>query len=72
VSKAATATRVAGAYRPARPQLAGPALGAARKAVAAGRAATDVDVLPLTEAVTASEAMESGSRSGRVVLSTGQ
>jgi NADPH2:quinone reductase len=62
----------AGAYLPSHPQLVGPALEAARKAVVAGLAATDVDVLPLTEAVTAHERMESGSRSGRIVLSITQ
>jgi NADPH:quinone reductase len=63
----------AGAYLPAHPQFVRPALEAARQVVAAGLAATDVDVLPLAEAVTAHERMEARSLNGRIVLSvTGQ
>jgi NADPH2:quinone reductase len=42
---------------------------AALKAVAAGLADTEVDVLPFAEAVTAHERMENRSLNGRIVLS---
>jgi NADPH:quinone reductase len=59
----------AGVYVPAHPQELRPAVEAALKAVAAGLADTEVDVLPLAEAVTAHERMESRALNGRVVLS---
>jgi NADPH2:quinone reductase len=58
----------AGAYLPAHPQLVRPALEAARSAVAAGLGATEIDVLPFSQAVTAHERMESRSVNGRIVL----
>ena len=59
----------AGAYLPAHPEVVRPALVAALEAVATGLGATEVDVLPFTEAVTAHERMESRDLNGRVVLS---
>lgn len=60
----------AGAYLPAHPHLVGPALRAARTAVAAGQGETEIDVLPLAEAATAHERMESRDLAGRIVLAT--
>lgn len=58
----------AGAFLPTHPQLVRPALEAARSAVVAGLAETVVDVLPLTQAATAHERMESRTLSGRLAL----
>ncbi|MFI5894929.1 zinc-binding dehydrogenase [Actinoplanes sp. NPDC051513] len=58
----------AGAYLPAHPQLARPALEAALKAVAAGLGDTEVDVLPFAEAAIAHERMENRTLNGRIVL----
>jgi NADPH:quinone reductase len=61
----------AGAYFPAHPQQIRPALAAGLQAVAAGLGQTAVDVLPLTEAMTAHERMESRTLNGRIVLTPG-
>ncbi|HEY6493932.1 MAG TPA: zinc-binding dehydrogenase [Trebonia sp.] len=57
-----------GAYLPAHPQFVRPALEAALRAVAAGLGETEIDVLPLSEAVTAHERMERRDLNGRIVL----
>jgi NADPH2:quinone reductase len=58
----------AGIYIPSHPGELGPAVTAALRAVAAGLADTEVDVLPFAEAATAHERMESRARGGRIVL----
>lgn len=58
----------AGAYLPTHPQLVRPALEAAVRAVAAGLADMEIDVLPFSEATTAHDRMESRSLDGRIVL----
>jgi NADPH:quinone reductase-like Zn-dependent oxidoreductase len=58
----------AGVYIPVHPRELRPTVEAALKAVAAGLADTEVDVLPFWEAVTAHERMESRALNGRIVL----
>ncbi|MFE4175933.1 zinc-binding alcohol dehydrogenase family protein [Streptomyces sp. NPDC056909] len=58
----------AGSYIPAHMEELRPAAEAALRAVADGLAETEVDVLPLADAVTAHERMESRSVNGRIVL----
>ena len=58
----------AGAYLPTHPHLVRPALEAALKAVAAGLADTEVDVLSFAEATIAHERMENRTLNGRIVL----
>ena len=58
----------AGAYVPTHLDELRPAAEAALKAVAGGLAETEVDVLPLADAVTAHERMESRAVNGRIVL----
>ncbi|WP_169948788.1 zinc-binding dehydrogenase [Microbispora sp. H11081] len=58
----------AGAYLPSVPDAIRPALEAARAALAAGLGATEIEVLPFSEAVTAHERMENRSLDGRLVL----
>jgi NADPH2:quinone reductase len=61
----------AGAYLPAHPDVVGPALEAALTVVSAGRADTEIDILPFAEAATAHERMESRALNGRIVLIPG-
>lgn len=58
----------AGGYLPAHPEAVRPAAEAALKAVADGLASTQVEVLPLGDAATAHERLESHSANGRIVL----
>ncbi|WP_327232968.1 zinc-binding dehydrogenase [Streptomyces sp. NBC_01317] len=58
----------AGTYIPTHPEELRPAAEAALRAVADGLAHTEVDVLPLADAATAHERMESRSVDGRIVL----
>jgi NADPH:quinone reductase len=58
----------AGSYIPAHPEELRPAVDAALRAVADGLAETEVDILPLADAVTAHEQMENHSVNGRIVL----
>jgi NADPH2:quinone reductase len=60
----------AGSYVPAHPQELRPAIEAALKAVAAGLGDTEIDVLPLAQAVTAHQRMESRDLNGRIVLTS--
>ncbi len=58
----------AGAYLPTHPDVIGPALEAAVKAVAEGLGNTEIDVLPFSDASLAHERMESRALDGRIVL----
>jgi NADPH:quinone reductase-like Zn-dependent oxidoreductase len=58
-----------GGYLPAHPETVRPAAAAALQAVAAGLSDTEVEVLPLAEAATAHERLESHVAGGRLVLS---
>jgi NADPH:quinone reductase len=58
----------AGSYIPTNPQEVRPAAEAALKAVAAGLAETEIEVLPFDEAVTAHQRMESRALNGRIVF----
>jgi NADPH:quinone reductase len=60
----------AGVYIPSHPHEVRPAAEAALRAVAAGLADTEIDLLPFAEAVTAHERMESRALNGRIVLTT--
>jgi NADPH2:quinone reductase len=68
LSSATVAGFNAGAYLPTHPQVVRPALAAALAAVGAGLGETEIDVLPLGEAVTAHERMERRDLAGRIVL----
>ncbi|MBM9508073.1 quinone oxidoreductase family protein [Actinacidiphila acididurans] len=57
-----------GAYFPAHPEAFGPAAEAALKAVAAGLADTEIEILPLAQAATAHERLENHTAQGRLVL----
>ncbi|MFF3751449.1 zinc-binding alcohol dehydrogenase family protein [Streptomyces sp. NPDC002018] len=58
----------AGSYIPAHMEELGPAAEAALRAVADGLADTEIDILPLADAVSAHERMETRSVGGRIVL----
>lgn len=58
----------AGAYLPAHPESIRPAAEVALKAVADGLVDTEVEILPLAEAATAHERLESHTANGRIVL----
>lgn len=60
----------AGAYFPAHPHEIRPAVRAALEVAAAGLAQTEIDVLPLADAVVAHERMECRDLAGRIVLTS--
>jgi NADPH2:quinone reductase len=60
----------AGGWFPAHPEATAPAAEAARQVVEAGLADTEIELLPLTDAATAHERLESHSANGRLVLTT--